>query len=496
MELGELLFLVATLLFIFGIKRLSKVKTARSGNALSSLGMLIAIVAVVTSPGEGVHLDWPWVFGGLALGTVLGALLARVVKMTGMPEMVAMLNGFGGAASLLVALSTFWGDYLVNKNEVAGSLMTTQNVNQMAPGVVEGTMLSPLGSPVWMVAILASILIGGITLTGSLVATGKLAEKISGAPILLPGRHFILGFLFLAVLGLGYMAGWEMTGGTAAMTLLIITGIACILGVLAVIPIGGADMPVVVSLLNSYSGIAASMAGFVINNSLLIAAGALVGASGLILTNLMCKAMNRSLLNVLLGGFGAAPAGGAGGGGKDEYKNVKSTSPEEAGMILADATSVIFVPGYGMAVAQAQHVVKELGKELEKRGAVVRYAIHPVAGRMPGHMNVLLAEADVPYEQLWEMERINSEFKNTDVAVIIGANDVVNPAAIDDPQSPIAGMPILMSHEARTVMMVKRSLSPGYAGIKNRLLERDNTLMCFGDGKAFLEEVLKELKSA
>ena len=286
-----------------------------------------------------------------------------------------------------------------------------------------------------------------------------------------------------------------MNGAQAAIALVIVTGIACLLGVLAVIPIGGADMPVVVSLLNSYSGIAAAMAGFVINNSLLIAAGALVGASGLILTNLMCKAMNRSLLNVLVGGFGAT-ASSAGGGGKSEYKNVKTAAPEEAAMILEDATSVIFVPGYGMAVAQAQHVVKELGKEMEKRGAVVRYAIHPVAGRMPGHMNVLLAEADVPYEQLWEMERINSEFKNTDVAVIIGANDVVNPAAIDDPQSPIAGMPILMSHEARTVLMVKRSLSPGYAGIKNPLFERDNTLMCFGDGKAFLEEVLKELKSA
>jgi NAD(P) transhydrogenase subunit beta len=493
MELAQLLYLLATLLFIVGIKRLSKVKTARGGNALAALGMLIAIVAVVAAPGEGIRLDLWWVLGGLAAGAMLGFVLARLVKMTAMPEMVALLNGLGGGASLLVALSSFQGDYLVNKAESSFGLMTTVAVNQTAPAEVAGTLLSGLGSPVWLVAILASILVGGVTLTGSLVAMGKLSEKISGSPILLPGRHYILGFLFLATLALGYMAGWTESGSTSMLLLLIVTGIACLLGVLAVIPIGGADMPVVVSLLNSYSGIAAAMAGFVIENSLLIAAGALVGASGLILTNLMCKAMNRSLLNVLVGGFGATAPGG---GGKDEYKNVKSTAPEEAAMILGDATSVIFVPGYGMAVAQAQHVVKEMGKELEKRGATVRYAIHPVAGRMPGHMNVLLAEADVPYEQLWEMERINSEFKNTDVTVIIGANDVVNPAALEDPQSPIAGMPILNAHESRTVLMVKRSLSPGYAGIKNPLFERDNTLMCFGDGKAFLEDVLKELKSA
>ncbi len=479
MNLVELLYLVATLCFIWGIKRLSKVKTARSGNALSALGMLLAIVAVVSSPGAGVSLDWRWLLGGLALGTVLGALLARVVKMTGMPEMVALLNGLGGGASLLVALSTFWGDYV-------------EKGFAFAPGSDGGAALSELGNPVWMTAILASVLVGGVTLTGSLIAMGKLSEKIPGTPILLPGRHSILGFLLLATLAIGGIAGWELSGGAAATALLVVTGLSCVIGVLAVIPIGGADMPVVVSLLNSYSGIAASMAGFVINNSLLIAAGALVGASGIILTQLMCKAMNRSLLNVLVGGFGGAPSGG---GGKSEYVNVKSTSPEEAAMLLGDATSVIFVPGYGMAVAQAQHVVKELGKTLEKRGAQVRYAIHPVAGRMPGHMNVLLAEADVPYEQLVEMDAINGEFKNTDAVVVIGANDVVNPAAIDDPASPIAGMPILLAHEARTVLVVKRSLSPGYAGIKNPLFERDNTLMCFGDGKAFLEEVLKELKA-
>jgi NAD(P) transhydrogenase subunit beta len=353
--------------------------------------------------------------------------------------------------------------------------------------------LSALGNHVWMAAIVLSILVGGVTFTGSLVAMGKLAEKIRGTPILLPGRHWLLGGLTLAAAVLGVLAGWFWTGSTAEYALIAIAALACAIGVLAVIPIGGADMPVVVSLLNSYSGIAASMAGFVINNALLIAAGALVGASGIILSLLMCKAMNRSLMNVLVGGFGVSSDAGA--GGKSEYKNVKSTSPEEAAMLLGDATSVIFVPGYGMAVAQAQHVVKELGRTLEKRGAQVRYAIHPVAGRMPGHMNVLLAEADVPYEQLCEMEAINGDFKNTDVAVVIGANDVVNPAALDDPHSPIAGMPILNAHEARTVLVVKRSLSPGYAGIKNPLFERDNALMCFGDGKAFLEDVLKEIKA-
>jgi NAD(P) transhydrogenase subunit beta len=405
--------------------------------------------------------------------------------------MVALLNGFGGIASLLVALATFQGDYLGSHAD-AGMLGTGAHAE--APAALLATALSPLGNHVWMVAIVLSVLIGGITFTGSLIAMGKLAEKLPGTPILLPARHFLLLGTVLGALALGVLSGWVWHDDLAQWALIGVCVLSCIAGVLAVIPIGGADMPVVVSLLNSYSGIAASMAGFVINNSLLIAAGALVGASGIILTQLMCKAMNRSLLNVLVGGFGGGPAGG--GGGKTEYKNVKSTSPEEAAMILGDATSVIFVPGYGMAVAQAQHVTKELGKTLEKRGAQVRYAIHPVAGRMPGHMNVLLAEADVPYEQLVEMDMINGDFKNTDVVVVIGANDVVNPAAIEDPNSPIAGMPILLAHEARTVLMVKRSLSAGYAGIKNPLFERDNTLMCFGDGKAFLEDVLKELKAA
>ena len=472
--LGGLLYLVATALFIFGVKNLSKVRTARRGNGLASLGMLIGVVTTLL-----IYTDVSWglIAAGLLVGGAVGAWLARTVEMTAMPEMVGLFNGFGGFASLLVALSVFWGEYLSQ----AGHL----------PAFRMAALGGPLGPTIWVVAVLLSVLVGGVTLSGSLVAVGKLSGKISGAPNLKAVRLIGIGSALLA-LYFGYLSGFSAAGGLAAMWLLFLAAVAFALGAALVIPIGGADMPVVISLLNSYSGIAAAMAGFVVNNSLLITAGALVGASGLILTNLMCKAMNRSLLNVLIGGFGAD----TGTTEKSEYENVKSASPEEAAMILESAGSVIFVPGYGMAVAQAQHVVKELGDELEKRGATVRYAIHPVAGRMPGHMNVLLAESDVPYEQLFELDDINSDFRNTDVSIVVGANDVVNPAAIDDPQSPIAGMPILNVHESGTALVVKRSLSPGYAGIKNPLFERANTLMCFGDGKAFLTEVVNELKGS
>jgi len=460
------------------------VRSARRGNTLASIGMLIAIVTTLTSPelGVGIELDWPIVIAGLVVGGGIGLYLARTVQMTGMPEMVALFNGFGGLASTGVALSEYFGKYLGNE-ALAGA----------APGGADDIAL--LGGHVWAIAIILSVLIGTVTFTGSLMAMGKLSGKISGNAIILPGRHLLNGLLGVGIAAAAYFIGWGASGGSAEIALLAMTAGAAAFGILFVLPIGGADMPVVVSLLNSYSGIAASMAGFVIGNSLLIVAGALVGASGLMLTMVMCKAMNRSLGNVLIGGFGGAPTGG---GGKDtsDYTSVKSAGAEEAAMILEAAESVIFVPGYGMAVAQAQHVVKELGEVMEKRGATVSYAIHPVAGRMPGHMNVLLAEADVPYEQLFELERINSAFKTTDVAVIIGANDVVNPEAIENPDSPIAGMPILNAFESGTVLMVKRSLSPGYAGIKNPLFERENNYMCFGDGKAFLEEVLAELKNA
>jgi len=489
-HLTGLLFLVATFLFILGIKRLSKVRTARSGNQLAAIGMLLAVIVTLISPDGGVGLDWTTVIAGLLLGGLVGGIMAKRVEMTGMPEMVALLNGFGGLASTVVALAEFWGRLHVVESPLGLGLS-----GGTATEIVQGQHLL-LGGDVWAIAIVLSVLIGTVTFTGSLMAMGKLSGKLSGNPVILPARHVITAVLLLGGLFAGFYGTFGASAELALPLMLTLTVAAGIFGVVSVLPIGGADMPVVVSLLNSYSGLAAAMAGFVIGNSLLIVAGALVGASGLILTMVMCKAMNRSLGNVLVGGFGASGGGNSGGSDATEYTTVKSAGPEEAAMVLESATSVIIIPGYGMAVAQAQHVVKELGEEMEKRGAEVRYAIHPVAGRMPGHMNVLLAEADVPYEQLWELERINGDFKTTDVALIVGANDVVNPEAIDNPQSPIAGMPILNAFEAGTVLMVKRSLSPGYAGIKNPLFERDNTYMCFGDGKAFLQEVLTELKDS
>jgi NAD(P) transhydrogenase subunit beta len=480
-QISGLLYLVATFLFILGIKRLSKVRTARSGNQLAAVGMLLAVLVTLVSPEGGIELSWTTVLIGLALGGAVGGTMAKRVEMTGMPEMVALLNGFGGLASTVVALAEFWGRFVHNEAAIA------------SPSDI---IAQPLGGEVWAVAIVLSVLIGTVTFTGSLMAMGKLSGKLSGNPVLLPGRHALTAVLLLGGIAAGLFGVFGAEGSMATTLVLTLCVAAAAFGVVSVLPIGGADMPVVVSLLNSYSGLAASMAGFVIGNSLLIVAGALVGASGLILTMVMCKAMNRSLGHVLVGGFGDTGASSGSSGGADEYTSVKSAGPEESAMILESATSVIFIPGYGMAVAQAQHVVKELGEELERRGAEVRYAIHPVAGRMPGHMNVLLAESDVPYEQLWELERINGDFKTTDVTVIVGANDVVNPEAIENPQSPIAGMPILNAHESGTVLMIKRSLSPGYAGIKNPLFERDNTYMCFGDGKAFLQDVVTELKES
>jgi len=487
-----LLYLVATFLFILGIKRLSKVRTARSGNQLAAVGMLLAIVVTLVSPQGGIELGWTTVVAGLLLGGLVGGVMAKRVEMTGMPELVALFNGFGGLASTFVAVTEFWGRFGSTTSGSPTETVNAVNDAAVAAGLPEVVVL---GGGVWAIAIVLSVLIGTVTFTGSLVAMGKLSGKISGNPVILPGRHLLTAVLLIGGIAAGVYGTFYGEGSTAVLMVGLLALGAGLFGIVSVLPIGGADMPVVVSLLNSYSGLAASMAGFVIGNSLLIVAGALVGAAGLILTMVMCKAMNRSLGNVLIGGFGGdAPA--AGGGGADEYTGVKSAGPEEAAMILEAATSVIFIPGYGMAVAQAQHIVKELGEEMEKRGAEVRYAIHPVAGRMPGHMNVLLAESDVPYEQLWELERINGDFKTTDVTVIIGANDVVNPEAIENPQSPIAGMPILNAHESGTVLMIKRSLSPGYAGIKNPLFERDNTYMCFGDGKAFVVDVVNELKES
>jgi H+-translocating NAD(P) transhydrogenase subunit beta len=468
--LVPLIYLVSAVLFILGLKRLSKVKTARSGNAIAALAMLLAIVGTLLELG---WIDYRWILGGIAVGSVVGGVAAIRVQMTSMPEMVALFNGFGGAASTLIALSIFWNRVIEKK--------------------AQGTVATNLGH-VEVITACLSILIGSITLTGSLIAFLKLQEKLKkGQPILLPARHVInLVLIFLSValsIWFGYSAH---TPQDTIVAILGLTLVSSILGITLVIPIGGADMPVVVSLLNSYSGVAASAAGFVIGNPILIIAGAMVGAAGLILTNIMCVAMNRSLINVLLGGFGQQAEVSK---DKSEYKQVTSCGSEEAAMMLENAESVAIIPGYGLAVAQAQHAVRELADLLKKRGAKVIYAIHPVAGRMPGHMNVLLAEADVPYEDFIEMDDINPEFKNIDVAIVLGANDVVNPAALDDDKSPIFGMPILHAHEARTVFIIKRSLSPGYAGIKNSLFENTNSMMIFGDAKKILQELIVEVKS-
>lgn len=467
----ELLYLIAASLFIVGLKGLTRIRSARRGNFLSGIAMLIAVVATILEIG---YTDYRWIAGGLLIGAVLGVLAAARVKMTEMPEMVALLNGFGGAASALVAVSTI---YLI-----------------MVEGALERTVSNQMGGASALTVVL-SILIGGVTFSGSLMAFLKLRGRIRGEPILVPGRHLIHGILLAFAVVIGWYAAYSTPNPVQiAVFCWTILAVALVLGVMLVIPIGGADMPVVISLLNSYSGLAAAATGFVINNAMLIVAGSLVGASGIILTRIMCRAMNRSLPSVVLGGFGAVSE--AAGPAGSEYSTVRSAGAEEAAMLLQSADRVMVVPGYGLAVAQAQYAVKEIADILGKRGTRVAYAIHPVAGRMPGHMNVLLAEADVPYEALLEMDAANAEFKNTDVALIVGANDVVNPAAEKDPSSPIAGMPILQAYNARSVIVIKRSLSPGFAGIKNELFEHENTVMVFMDAKAALQEILAELKTA
>ena len=465
----QILYLVSAALFVFGLKGLTKVKTARRGNAISALGMLIAIIATLIELGVG---DPRWIVGGILIGAVIGGFAAVRVQMTEMPEMVALFNGFGGAASALVAISTI---YLV---------LVEKNVAQSAAGEMGGASA---------INVALSVLIGGVTFSGSLVAYLKLRGKMRGEPILLPARHVINAILFTSAIALGMFAafGPEMPVTTVLFFWLVLV-VSLALGVLLVIPIGGADMPVVISLLNSYSGLAAAATGFVINNAMLIVAGALVGASGIILTKIMCVAMNRSLMNVVFGGFGAVDA--AGPKGSTEYGPVRSGGAEEAAMLLDAASRVMVVPGYGLAVAQAQHIVREMGDILEKKGCRVEYAIHPVAGRMPGHMNVLLAEADVPYDRLLDLEQSNSEFKEIDVALIVGANDVINPIAETDPSSPIAGMPILQAYNARSIIIVKRSLGAGFANIKNPLFEDPKTMMVFMDAKKALQEMVGELK--
>ena len=458
------LYLLATFLFVFGIKKLTSVKTCQKGNRISEIAMLLAIVTTLVTFS---NLSWGVIVAGLIVGGAIGAVIAKKTPTTQMPEMVAALNGFGGFASALVAMAFMLVDETLK--DPAKTLWDTGAVNAIS-------------TP-------ATILIGMVTLTGSFVAYFKLGGKKLIHPVKGSQRHMLHAALGIVTILLSY---WQITTGShAQMTIatILIAIVASALGVFLVMPIGGADMPVVVSLLNSYSGVAGAAAGLVIGSPLLVVVGALVGTSGLILTQIMCKAMNRSLGNVLLGGMGEETVA------KDakDYKSIKSTTPEEVAMLLDGASSVVIVPGYGLAVAQAQHVVRELGDLLLKRGCNVRYAIHPVAGRMPGHMNVLLAESDVPYDQLWEMDNINSDFKNTDVVIIVGANDVVNPAA-REATGPIAGMPILDVDHARTVVVIKRSLAPGYAGIKNPLFDMDNCLMVFLDAKEALEGMVKEVK--
>ena len=448
-------YLVAAILFIMGLRNLSSPKTATRGNGMAAVGMLIAIAATLLSQGV---ISFGVIIAGVAVGSAIGALLALRIAMTAMPQMVALLNGLGGAASVLVA--------------------SAELTNSIVGETPEPTGIVPL-------AIVASVLIGTITFTGSLVAFAKLQELVGGGAVSYPGQRIVNGLIGMGALGL---AVGLVIDPLNVPLLLGLVGVGLLLGVLLVIPIGGADMPVVIALLNSYSGMAATATGFVLDNSTLVVSGTLVGASGLILTKIMCDAMNRSLANVLFGAFGAASTTSAKGVGEVETRSVKGYTATDAAVIFSNARSVIVVPGYGMAVAQAQHAVRELADTLEKAGVKVQFAIHPVAGRMPGHMNVLLAEADVPYDHLIEMDDINPQFAEADVALVIGANDVVNPAARDDESSPIYGMPILDVDRAQHVFVLKRSMNPGFAGIQNELFFGENTMMIFGDAK---ETVLK-----
>ena len=473
----DIAYLVAASLFIFGMKRLQSPATARHGNRLSSIAMLIAVLATlfvadILTPVE--------MLLGIVIGGGIGVFLARRVELTSMPELVGALNGFGGLASALVAGA---------------------ELSRYITG--DPTGLSTLETPDFSVAvgvtILLSILIGVVTFSGSFIAVGKLSGRISGNPISFPGMRFLtvllaLGAIAAFVLVIMNTSTFEATPDTVLWSVVGLAGIAFFLGILLVIPIGGADMPVVVALLNSYSGLAAAATGFVLDNTALIVSGALVGASGLILTMIMCEAMNRSLLNVLLGGFGGDSDGATAAATSQDGKSINQTSADDVAIMLSYADQVVVVPGYGMAVAQAQHQVRELADLLQSKGVRVKYAIHPVAGRMPGHMNVLLAEANVPYDQLYEMDDINGDFDNTDVSLIIGANDVVNPAARHDKASPIYGMPILDVDKSRNVIVLKRSMRPGYSGVQNELFFHDNTRMLFGDAKDSISSLTEEVK--
>lgn len=458
LALVNIAYLISAVFFIFGLMQLSHPRTAVRGNRIGALGMLIAIVVTLL---DKEVVTFEWIIAGMVLGTIIGAILAIKVQMTAMPQMVALLNGFGGLASLLVAGAELTKFSLIEPNP---SLQTT-------------------------IAVAATCLIGSVTFWGSLVAYGKLEGIVSERSLLISGRHLINGALALLALFLSY----ELVQHPAYTSLYwLLCLVSSVVGILLVIAIGGADMPVVICLLNSYSGIAGAAAGFVLSNNGLIIAGSLVGASGIILCMIMCKAMNRSLANVFFGGFGAVDSGPS---ADDVYGGrIKATSPEEIAMLFDSAQRVVIVPGYGLAVSQAQHAVRDLANLLESKGIEVEYGIHPVAGRMPGHMNILLAEASIPYEKVKEMDEVNNAFEQTDVTMVIGANDVVNPEARTNPNSPIAGMPILDVDKSKTVIVVKRSLSPGFAGIPNPLFAMDNTLMYFADGKKAILDLIAAVK--
>jgi NAD(P) transhydrogenase subunit beta len=450
----NLIYIISSVLFAFGLKFLGSPVTARRGNMLSALGMLLAVLATL---GSGHIISFQWIAIGIIIGGSLGALVAFRAAMTQMPEMIALLHGCGALASVFVD----WTAYTVH-----GSADLTNTIT-----------------------LYISIVIGGLTVTGSAIAWGKLSEKIPGKPILFTGQKWLNSAIIggIAILGLMFImqpSRYDL--------FLIILGLSLAFGVFLVIPIGGADMPVVISVLNSYSGVVACTTGFVIHNTLLIVVGALVGANGIILSIIMCKAMNRSITNVLFGAFGSVIKKAA----SDEKKEAKAISVEDAFLILENAKSVVIIPGYGMAVAQAQHAVRELSEFLEKNGCDVKYAIHPVAGRMPGHMNVLLAEANIPYDQLMEMDAINPLMENVDVAIVIGANDVVNPVSRHDKSSPIYGMPIINADKAKTVFVLKRSMATGFAGIENELFYFDNCRMIFGDAKQTIQALVAEFKSS
>ena len=458
----DTLYIVASILFIYGLKMLGNQKTARRGNLISSVGMLIAIIAALLSA-KIVH--WEFIVAAVVLGSFVGVIVSQKVAMTSMPQMVALFNGFGGIASLLVG----WAEF--QKYVYTDSIQSQSSFT--------------------LVVISLAILVGAVTFTGSLVAYGKLAGKISSKPVLYTGQQVVNVIILLIIIVAIVMFSFNL-GLPIEILIYIIVGFSLLYGILFVIPIGGGDMPVVISLLNSFSGVAACITGFVVSNNVLVVAGALVGSSGLILTQIMTKAMNRKLSNVLFSGFGAPSKTTS---STQDFGEPNPINVEDAYYILEAATNVLIVPGYGMAVAQAQHAVRELANILKENGAEVNYAIHPVAGRMPGHMNVLLAEANVDYDQLREMDDVNPNIEQVDLAIIIGANDVVNPAAREDESSPIYGMPIINVDKARTTIVLKRSMSPGYAGIENPLFYKDNTRMLFGDAKKTVQGLISEFKN-